>query len=73
MSEEKKPFYLVLDANAWISERMLHSSAGEAVLYAVAAHESSITFPKIVKIEVERVLRKFVDKAIGICNAMLRY
>ena len=51
------PYCLVLDANAWIAERLLQSSAGSAVLYAVAANGASIGLPEVVELEVNQVLR----------------
>lgn len=60
---ENSNYCLVLDANAWISERMLQSSAGSAVLYAVAANSASIGLPEIVEMEVNRVLKNQANKA----------
>ena len=65
MTDAPKPFYLVLDANAWVSERMLYSSAGEAVLYALAGNAAGIGLPEIVRVEVDRILSKFAEKAIS--------
>jgi hypothetical protein len=39
------PYYVVLDANIWVAERLLHSSIGSAFLYAVTRAKSSILLP----------------------------
>lgn len=63
MSNQDPPYFLVLDANVWIAERLLQSSLGRAVLYALAADRASIILPEIVEMEVELVLKQQTDKA----------
>jgi hypothetical protein len=66
MSDENAKYCLLLDANAWVSERMLHSSVGSAVLFAVAANSGSIVLPEIVELEVDRVLKNEAGKASAV-------
>lgn len=63
MSHQDAPYCLVLDANAWIAERLLQSAVGNAVLYAVAANGAVIGLPEIVEMEVHRVLKSEAIKA----------
>jgi hypothetical protein len=59
------PYYVVLDANVWVSERLLQSSIGSAFLYAVAGAKSSIVLPEVVELEVARVLPEMAEGAVG--------
>lgn len=63
MSNRNSKYCLLLDANVWVSERMLHSSVGSAVLFAVAANSGTIVLPEIVELEVDRVLKSEAGKA----------
>lgn len=63
MSKPGCPYYLLLDTNAWVAERLLQSSLGSAVLYALAADGASIILPEIVEMEVRLVLGRQADKA----------
>ncbi|WP_315716485.1 MULTISPECIES: PIN domain-containing protein [unclassified Bradyrhizobium] len=63
MSHHNANYCLLLDANVWVSERMLHSSVGSAVLFAVAANSATIVLPEIVELEVDRVLKNEAGKA----------
>ncbi|MGV7219469.1 PIN domain-containing protein [Bradyrhizobium sp. UFLA05-112] len=63
MSDQDSKYCLLLDANVWVSERMLHSSVGSAVLFAVAANSSTIVLPEIVELEVDRVLKSEAVRA----------
>jgi hypothetical protein len=63
VSSQGAPYFLVLDTNVWVSERLLQSSLGSAILYALAADGASIILPEIVEMEVELVLARHADKA----------
>lgn len=66
----KKEYCVLLDANVWIAERLLQSSIGSAVLYALAERESFIGLPEVVELEVNDVLRGLAEKAVtSIANA----
>ena len=60
---ENTPYCLVLDTNIWVSERLLQSFVGSAVLYAVAESQSCVGLPEIVEMEVNRVLQEEGKKA----------
>lgn len=56
-------YFLLLDSNVWISERLLKSALGDATLYALASAGGTIGLPEVVKMETERVLVDFADRA----------
>jgi hypothetical protein len=64
MSHEDTPYCLVLDTNAWVTERLLQSSVGNAVLYAIAADGASIGLPAIVEMEVNKIMEIEAGKAL---------
>jgi hypothetical protein len=59
------PYCVVLDANVWVAERLLQSSIGSAVLYAIAGANALIGLPEVVEIEVNGVLRNMAEKAVA--------
>ena len=59
------PYYVVLDANIWVADRLLQSSIGSAFLYAVTRARSSILLPEVVELEVARVLAEKAEQAVG--------
>lgn len=63
MPTQNSPYVLLLDTNAWVTERMLLSSVGSAALYALAADGAHIVLPEIVEMEVGLVLTKQANKA----------
>jgi hypothetical protein len=50
------PYYVLLDSNVWVAERLLQSSIGSALLYALARTKSSILLPEVVELEIARIL-----------------
>jgi hypothetical protein len=60
------PYYVVLDANIWIAERLLQSSIGSAFLYAVTAAKASLLLPEVVELEIERVLPDMAERAVTV-------
>lgn len=58
-------YYLLLDANAWVSERLLQSSIGGAVLYALAGGNSLIALPQVVEMETNHVLEDLAERAVA--------
>jgi PIN domain len=56
-------YYLILDSNIWIAERLLRSALGSATLYCLAKSGSLIALPEIVKQEVDRRLVEQTEMA----------
>ncbi len=61
--ELEAPYFLILDTNAWVTERMLQSAVGNAILYALTADNAVIVLPEIVETEVGLVLGRLAGKA----------
>jgi hypothetical protein len=59
------PYYVLLDSNVWVAERLLQSSTGSAFLYALARTNSSILLPEVVDLEVAHVLPDMAEQAVG--------
>jgi hypothetical protein len=57
------PFSVVLDANVWVAERLLQSSLGSALLYAVVRTKANFGLPEVVEREVNRVLPEMAEQA----------
>jgi len=55
--------YIILDSNVWMSERLLKSSMGEALLYALSKTGTRIGLPEIVETEMKNGLRSQAIKA----------
>jgi len=58
------PYYVVLDSNVWVAERLLQTSMGSAFLYALAGSGALIGLPQVVEMEVNRVLADQGEKAV---------
>jgi hypothetical protein len=56
-------YSVVLDANVWISERLMQSSLGNALLYAVAGANATLGLPEIVEREISAVLPEMAEQA----------
>jgi len=68
--DANKEYFVLLDANVWVAERLLQSSIGSAVLYALAESKAFIGLPEVVELEVNDVLRALAEKAVtNIANA----
>jgi hypothetical protein len=63
---ETEPYYVLLDANVWVTERLLQSSIGSALLYALTRAKASVLLPEIVELEVNRVLPELAERAVSI-------
>ncbi len=63
---EAEPFHILLDSNVWITERLLQSAIGSALLYAVASAKASIVLPEVVELEVNRVVPELAKKAVAV-------
>jgi hypothetical protein len=59
------PYYVLLDTNIWVAERLLQSSIGSALLYALTHTKSSILLPEVVELEIARVLPDMAERAVG--------
>jgi hypothetical protein len=59
------PYYVAVDTNIWVEERLLQSSIGRAFLYAVTGAKSSILLPEVVELEIARVLPDMAEQAVG--------
>jgi hypothetical protein len=65
------PFYVILDANIWVEERLLQTPIGSALLYSVSTSKATIAVPEIVELEANKVLREQADEALrGISKHM---
>jgi hypothetical protein len=42
MPNPAPPYFLILDTNIWVAERLLHSSLGSAVLHALAVDGATV-------------------------------
>src|SRR6266480_3535819 len=51
------PYYVVIDTNLWIKERLLQSS--------VTGAKSSILLPEVVELEIAWVLSELAEQAVG--------
>jgi hypothetical protein len=60
------PYYVLVDANIWVAERLLQSSIGSAFLYSITGARSSILLPEVVELEVARVLPEMAERSVGI-------
>jgi hypothetical protein len=63
MPDSSAPFTVVLDANVWIAERLLQSTLGNALLYAVAKAQATLGVPEVVEREVNQVLPELAEVA----------
>ena len=59
------PYYVLLDTNVWVAERLLQSSIGSALLYALACTKSSILLPEVVELEIAHVLPDLAEQAVA--------
>lgn len=57
-------YCVILDTNAWVAERLLQSSLGSALLYALTAAQSQIGLPEIIEDEANTVLRNMAERAV---------
>jgi hypothetical protein len=64
MGSNKIPYYVVLDANIWVTERLLQSSMGSAILFALTSSGASLGLPEIVEMEVNTVLTAEAERAV---------
>jgi hypothetical protein len=58
------PYFVVLDSNVWVAERLLQTSMGSAFLYALAGSSAIVGLPHVVEIEVNHVLEDQAEKAV---------
>jgi hypothetical protein len=59
------PYFVLLDTNVWVAERLLQSSIGNAFLYGLTRDKSSILLPEVVELEIARVLPDLAKRAVG--------
>lgn len=65
------PYYVVIDANIWVAERLLQSSIGSAFLYAVTGAKSSVVLPEVVELEIARVFPDLAERSVGLIKREL--
>jgi hypothetical protein len=65
------PYYVVVDANIWVAERLLQSSIGSAFLYVVTGAKSSILLPEVVELEIGRVFPDLAERSVGLIKREL--
>ncbi len=61
---EKYSFGVILDANVWVSERLLKSAIGSATLFAISQGGGFIGLPEIVELEAAKILVAQAEKAV---------
>jgi hypothetical protein len=49
-------FYVILDANVWVAERLLRSSIGNALLLGLTSSRARLGLPEVIEMEVNRVV-----------------
>jgi hypothetical protein len=59
------PYYVLLDTNIWVTERLLQSAIGTAFLYSVTRARSFILLPEVVELEVAQVLPNMAEAGVG--------
>lgn len=64
MKDADPPYYVVLDANVWVAERLLRSSIGSALLLGLTSSRALLALPEVVEMEVNRVLAQQASQAI---------
>jgi len=65
MSDPTPKFSVLADANIWISERLLQSTIGGALLYTIISSDSKILLPEIVELEIGTVLPELAERAVA--------
>jgi predicted nucleic acid-binding protein len=65
------PYYVLIDTNVLVRERLLQSSIGNAFLYAVTAKKSFILLPEVVELEIARVLPEMAEKTVSSIKSAL--
>jgi hypothetical protein len=66
-------YYVLLDSNVWISERLLQSALGAALLHAVTKDGGMIALPEIVEREVNGKLLEEAERQVGQAQKALQY
>jgi hypothetical protein len=61
----KPSYFVVVDSNVWVAERLLQTSIGGAFLYALASGGAFIGLPQVVEMEVNRILEDQGEKAVA--------
>jgi hypothetical protein len=63
---KSNPYYVLIDTNIWVSERLLQTSIGHAFLYAITESNSSIILPEVIELEISRVLPEMAEQSVKI-------
>jgi len=58
-------YYVILDTNVWVTERLLQSNVGSALLHALTETNARIGVPEVVETEVKNVLLDLADGAVA--------
>jgi len=69
--QNSNPYYVLLDANIWITERLLQTTIGNAFLYAIAGAKSSMILPEVVELEIAQTLPEMAERAVEIIKREL--
>lgn len=64
MKNPDPSFYVVLDANAWVAERLLRSSIGNALLLGLTSSRALLGLPEFIETEVNRVVLQQATQAM---------
>jgi PIN domain len=57
-------FLVILDSNVWVAERLLQTTLGTALLFAITTGDGAIGLPEVVELEVGHVLTAHADQAV---------
>jgi PIN domain len=57
-------YFVVLDSNVWVAERLLRTSMGSALLHSLIRSDAVIGLPQVVEMEVNPVLEEHAERAV---------
>jgi hypothetical protein len=64
MTQAPLRFLVILDSNVWVTERLLQTTLGTALLFAITKGDGAIGLPEVVELEVGSVLMGQADQAV---------
>ena len=64
MKNPDPSFYVVLDANVWVAERLLRSSIGNARLLSLTSSRALLGLPEVIEMEVNLVVLQRATQAM---------
>lgn len=64
VSDAKSHFFVIADANIWVSEHLFQSTIGSAFLYAISSSGSKILLPEIVELQIGTVFPELAEQRL---------